>query len=106
MGGSQGAGRGRGGAAGRRCARAECEEVIPARGRGQVRGVGAGAVPLGGGVRITHPATLHGSMQASGKDVRRTVLPWFVAVAEDGTTLDVEESDNYEQVGFAHLTRI
>lgn len=56
-----------------------------------------------GGVRITHPATLHGSMQTSGKDVRRTVLPWFVAIADDETTLDLEECDSYEQVGFAHL---
>lgn len=43
-------------------------------------------------------------MESSGRGVRRTILPWYVAVAEDGSTLDVEESDTYEQVGFAHLT--
>lgn len=42
-------------------------------------------------------------MQSSKTDARRTVLPWYVAVEEDGLTLDVAESDDYAQVKFATL---
>ncbi|MCJ1424745.1 hypothetical protein MMC29_002633 [Sticta canariensis] len=44
-------------------------------------------------------------MQSSRTDVRRTVLPWYVAVGEDGLTLEVAETDDYEQVGFATMTQ-
>ena len=57
------------------------------------------------GVRITRPELIHGSMASSESSVRRTVLPWYVAVSEDGLTLDNKECDSYATVLHAHLTQ-
>lgn len=56
-----------------------------------------------GDVRITMPEIPHGST-ATGSDaqMRRTVLPWFVSVREDGETLDNQESDTWSDLALAY----
>ena len=58
------------------------------------------------GVRITQPDIIHGSMKSSGSSIRRTVLPWYVAIAQDGFDLDVQECDSYPEVANAHFTQM
>lgn len=58
-----------------------------------------------GGVRITRPDIIHGSRASIGPGIRRTILPWYVAVSEDDKTLDVEECDTYADVSKAYMTR-
>ncbi len=58
-----------------------------------------------GGVRVTMPEILHGSTHNGGGVVRRTILPWFVAVSDNGQTLDNEESDSWADIARAHSTQ-
>jgi len=58
-----------------------------------------------GGVRITMPEILHGSTHDKGGKVRRTILPWFVGVMDDGIALDNEESDTWADLARAHATQ-
>jgi hypothetical protein len=58
-----------------------------------------------GGVRVTRPEILHGSTHNNGGTKRRTILPWFVAVSQDGQTLDNEESDKWGDIARAHATQ-
>ncbi len=58
-----------------------------------------------GGVRMTMPEILHGSTHNNGGVVRRTILPWFVAVSDNGQTLDNEESDSWADIARAHSTQ-
>jgi hypothetical protein len=54
-----------------------------------------------GDVRLSLPSLPHGSTGPSTM-IRRTVLPWFVAVQDDDTTLDNPESDNWWDLSDAH----
>ncbi|KAL8788068.1 MAG: hypothetical protein Q9195_007482 [Heterodermia aff. obscurata] len=51
-----------------------------------------------GGIRVTRPEILHGSTKVAGKQPRRTILPWFVGVRDDGVTLDNEESETWNDL--------
>jgi hypothetical protein len=65
-------------------------------------------VPCGrGDVRVTLPEIPHGSTKTiAGLDTRRrTLLPWFVGVHEDGKTLDNEESENWDDLAAAHISQ-
>ena len=56
------------------------------------------AVPCPSGVaRITKPEILHGLTGNPGFR-RRSVLAWFVAIAEDGETLDNVESNRWSEL--------
>ncbi|MCJ1412158.1 hypothetical protein MMC19_006250 [Ptychographa xylographoides] len=55
-----------------------------------------------GDARITRPEIPHGSTGDRGGGIRRTVLPWFVGVREDGETLDNVESDKWSALVRAH----
>ena len=57
------------------------------------------------GVCVTRPELIHGSMASSGSSVRRTVLPWYVAISKEGLTLDNKECDSYATVLHVHLTQ-
>ncbi|KAI9889933.1 MAG: hypothetical protein M1814_004656 [Vezdaea aestivalis] len=54
-----------------------------------------------GDVRITHPAIPHGSGGPC-TQVRRTVLPWYVAVRSDHEHLEVEAGGTWSQLQEAH----
>ncbi|KAI8930553.1 hypothetical protein NX059_012163 [Plenodomus lindquistii] len=54
-----------------------------------------------GEARITMPTLPHGSTGPATKQ-RRTVLPWFVLVQEDGETMEVPEMGSYEEIAQAH----
>lgn len=56
-----------------------------------------------GDARITMPEIIHGSTATKGNKVRRTVLPWFVGVKENGESLDNEESDKWSHLAAAHI---
>lgn len=59
-------------------------------------------VPCGSGdVRITSSLLPHGSTGPATK-VRRTMLPWYVAVKEDLATSETEESGSFQDVALAH----
>lgn len=53
-----------------------------------------------GDIRITKPELLHGSTATTA--IRRTILPWFVGVGEDGKSLDTAESGTWEDLCLAH----
>ncbi|MCJ1396607.1 hypothetical protein MMC18_009498 [Xylographa bjoerkii] len=55
-----------------------------------------------GTARITMPEILHGSTMNNGQVRRRTILPWFVGLRDDGQTLDNEESENWADLATAH----
>ena len=55
-----------------------------------------------GDARVTMPEILHGSTPDKGTGIRRTVLPWFVGVREDGETLDNEDSNSWSDLAAAH----
>jgi len=55
-----------------------------------------------GGVRVTMPEILHGSIHNGGGSVRRTILPRSVTVMGDGKALDNEESDTWADVAQVH----
>lgn len=54
-----------------------------------------------GEVRISHPLLPHGSTGPA-TTRRRTVLPWFVRVTEDGNTMEVPEMGSYQELAAAH----
>ena len=54
-----------------------------------------------GDVRITMPSCPHGS-HGPCKAVRRTMLPWFVRVADDHETLENAESGTWSELSAAH----
>ena len=57
-----------------------------------------------GDARITMPEIPHGSTKMdTANTVRRTILPWFVAVQEDDETLDNEESDCWSDLALAYI---
>jgi hypothetical protein len=59
-------------------------------------------VPCGpGDVRITLPSIPHGATGPATK-VRRTMLPWFVAVQDDGETLEVAEGGTWSMLSETH----
>ena len=58
-----------------------------------------------GGVRISRPELPHGSTANEDGSTRRTILPWFVGVSEDGQTLDNTESDTWRELSFSHITQ-
>lgn len=65
-------------------------------------------VPCGrGDVRVTMPEIPHGSTRTSGASNgrRRTILPWFVGLNEDGRTLDTEESETWGELAAAHTSQ-
>ena len=55
-----------------------------------------------GDVRLTRPEIPYGSTHNKGGAIRRTILPWFVGVHEDGETLDNIESDKWSDVAGAY----
>lgn len=55
-----------------------------------------------GDVRVARPEIPHGSTPDCGGPIRRTVLPWFVGVRDDGETLDNPESDKWSDLAVAH----
>ena len=57
-----------------------------------------------GGARITRPEIAHGSTKSKAAGRRRTILPWFVGVRDDGETLDNQESETWSQLAVAHIT--
>ncbi|KAJ5761803.1 uncharacterized protein N7511_005185 [Penicillium nucicola] len=54
-----------------------------------------------GDVRVSLPTLPHGSTGPATK-IRRTILPWFVRIREDHSTLDVPESNTWEELAAAH----
>ena len=58
-----------------------------------------------GDVRVTKREILHGSTPNKGNGPRRTVLPWYVGVQEDGETLDNVESDKWSDLARAHASQ-
>ncbi|KAL2801931.1 hypothetical protein BJX63DRAFT_438336 [Aspergillus granulosus] len=52
-------------------------------------------------VRITQPGLPHGSTGPATK-VRRTILPWFVGIQSDHSTLDMQEGGTWEELAAAH----
>jgi hypothetical protein len=54
-----------------------------------------------GDVRISDPRLPHGSTGPATK-VRRTVLPWFVRVHEDMTTMEIPEMGSYDEIAMSH----
>lgn len=55
-----------------------------------------------GEIRLSHPALPHGSTGPYAKQIRRTVLPWYVRIEEDHHTLEVLESGTWEDLAAAH----
>ena len=55
-----------------------------------------------GAARVIKPEIIYRSTPDGGGRVRRTILPWFTAVAEDGSTLDTVEADSFEDLAVAH----
>lgn len=53
-----------------------------------------------GDVRITKPELIHGSTETTA--IRRTILPWYMGVESDGSTLDTAESGSWDQLCIAH----
>lgn len=58
-----------------------------------------------GGVRISRPEILHGSTPSMVSRRRRTILPWFIGVSPDGTSVDNPESDQVDAVARAHASQ-
>ncbi|KAJ5139428.1 hypothetical protein N7448_002836 [Penicillium atrosanguineum] len=58
-------------------------------------------VCMAGDVRISLPTLPHGSTGPATKR-RRCILPWFVRVRDDHSTLDTPESGTWEEVSAAH----
>jgi hypothetical protein len=56
-----------------------------------------------GEVRISHPLLPHGSTGPATK-VRRTMLPWYVRVTEDMSTMEVPAMGTYADIAKAHHT--
>jgi hypothetical protein len=54
-----------------------------------------------GDVRISDPCLPHGSTGPATK-VRRTMLPWFVKVHDDMSTMEVPEMGSYAEIAMAH----
>ncbi|KMU83871.1 hypothetical protein CIHG_01655 [Coccidioides immitis H538.4] len=54
-----------------------------------------------GDVRITSPLLPHGA-HGPCKKVRRTMLPWYVAIQEDHEHLEVDEAGTWSQLSAAH----
>lgn len=54
-----------------------------------------------GDARLSLPTIPHGS-KGPATAVRRTVLPWFVAVQDDHETLDCAEANTWEELSKAH----
>ena len=55
-----------------------------------------------GDVRITRPEIIHGSTAKGAPGKRRTILPWFVGISSDGTTLDNPASESLEELTICH----
>lgn len=58
-----------------------------------------------GAARVTMPEIPHGSTHNRSKNIRKTVLPWFVGVGDDGVSVDNEESDQWIDIAKSHLTQ-
>lgn len=56
---------------------------------------------MAGDVRISLPSLPHGSTGPATKR-RRSILPWFVRIRDDHSTLDTPESGTWEEVSAAH----
>ncbi|KAJ5263484.1 hypothetical protein N7478_011089 [Penicillium angulare] len=54
-----------------------------------------------GDLRLSLPMIPHGSIGPA-TAIRQAILPWFVAVKADGTTLDTPESGSWEEISAAH----
>ena len=59
-----------------------------------------------GEVRITKPEIIHGSTAtAENSGRRRTILPWFVGVRDDRSTLDCAEAESWGDLCVAHTAQ-
>jgi hypothetical protein len=54
-----------------------------------------------GEVRITDPLLPHGSTGPA-DGIRRTMLPWYVKIQKDGSSLEILEAGTWEQLASAH----
>ena len=70
---------------------------------------------LRGGVRLTRPEILHGSSKTvlssvhslqGGHEIRRTILPWYMGVKEDGLTLDNPHAGTWAELSAAHIQQL
>lgn len=57
-----------------------------------------------GQVRITQPHLPHGALGPA-QGARRTILPWYVRVQEDNSTLEIVESGTWEELSIAHTCK-
>ena len=57
-----------------------------------------------GQVRITQPHLPHGSLGPA-EGPRRTILPWYVRVQDDNSTLEIVEAGTWEDVSIAHISK-
>jgi hypothetical protein len=60
-----------------------------------------------GDVRVSQPTLPHGSTDKNSKmKLRRTLLPWYVRIQDDGETLEIPESGTYSALAEAHREKI
>lgn len=57
------------------------------------------------GLRLTHPAIIHGSTAVSGKR-RRSLFAWHTGICDDHSQLDIPGTLSWEQVAACHRDRL
>ena len=57
-----------------------------------------------GQVRITQPHLPHGA-RGPAQAARRTILPWYVRVQDDNSTLEIVEAGTWEELSIAHISK-
>src|SRR5436190_4441971 len=57
-----------------------------------------------GQVRITQPHLPHGALGPA-QGARRTILPWYVRVQDDNSTLEIVEAGTWEELSLAHISK-
>jgi len=57
-----------------------------------------------GQVRITQPHLPHGALGPA-QGPRRTILPWYVRVQDDNSTLEIVEAGTWEDLSLAHTSK-
>jgi hypothetical protein len=57
-----------------------------------------------GQVRITQPHLPHGALGPA-QGARRTILPWYVRVQDDNSTLEIVEAGTWEELSVAHISK-
>jgi Phytanoyl-CoA dioxygenase (PhyH) len=59
-----------------------------------------------GDVRITSPLLPHGSTSMPTEGVRRTMLPWFVGIQDDHSTMETIEQGTWSEIANAHRSLV